>query len=405
MTAEKEFTIPKPFCIPAPTNNDNSELLTGLVLLEQQDAVLQRSKGFLDELFIEEKDNGWEGKNQQSIRKIGGNRFEIFVECTAKRSAALERVLGKMLGFGEQERISWTPDKYQNNSIQIHKEKIVRYCKEQATRGSMGPKKDWDFDNFAILVHHTRVPQQAPHIDIISQNMMMGCMVSEACPVTKFWDTEPEINDVEGLEKLWGDIPHDLKTLFLEESPEMIDIRTLIQDFGNVLYRPSNMKVRLPQVHDGEESVGEVEEKLKRGTIVISGARTVHAGPAWGGYRAILFFTAAPKHLPEDERYDPNIQESGVTLLSEIIMRTWKRTNKEGRMFMLKKLCELVDEYKMKKIYFQKHFHKKFEAEYRDFLKNIEMTTWPQKKLKRSKEEYLDWFATTWQGVVYPANE
>jgi hypothetical protein len=224
-------------------------------------------------------------------------------------------------------------------------------------------------------------------------------LVSDESPGTTFYKPQTEIEDVEGLAKLWGDMTDDLKEMFAHSVSDKMDyVRSKIKDFGNILHYPRDLKRATPEVQcaDGPvvHNMKTKEGLLPRGTVVVSGARTVHAGPECHGYRAIIFFSASPPAMSDEEKYHTDTQFSGPALLMDMIIVLWEVLTVPQRIYLLHKVCDYVEAYRGVKNNSHAHFCEKAYPTYRQFLETVESKEW-QSRGKEYKDSYIETFART----------
>jgi hypothetical protein len=408
-TQVRSLEICKPFIIlPNAGGEKGQEVKVGLELIQMIDHELKRSKKFLEALYEEEKSKRLNNTHGESIREIDGNRYELFVDCSRRKSTAFEKILYKVIG-GKGNKLeketNWDPTPLQVASIAGIKLLVVQYCKNQSTRADKGPRNNWRYDNFAILVSYGKVKAQAPHIDIVGNTLQFGCMVSHNCPATQFFETATEITDVEGVINQWKDVPEELKQHWRESTSEGIEkMREQLEGFVSLLIRPKEMLEKRAEVantvHSGgqgdaqvatsDQVVGSGEDQpcrkaakaarkkqlIPSGAVVVSGARTIHAGPKCEHYRSLIFFTATPPESSKSETYDPDLQLSGTTLIGNMIIASWDGLSFPSRLYLLKKFEEYVLAYQSIKTNTHTHFEEKDWPQLHNFIKTLESKEW-----------------------------
>ena len=83
-------------------------------------------------------------------------------------------------------------------------------------------------------------------------------------------------------------------------------------------------------------SRGTVEQqRLRTGSLLRLPESVVHAGPAWDGFRAVLFFTASPTATAP---YDPDVQYSASLLLCFLLVQLWADLSWDDRRRLLRHL-------------------------------------------------------------------
>jgi len=215
----------------------------------------------------------WCSDGLPGVRKIQGQRYEIFVQVKKYASNnhatpnAFDKIVREMLTTND---LLTTTTSLTANDV---RRTLIQYAKEQAEHVPFISKQSYIFDNFSMLISYDKCQSQYPHIDLQKPNVQCALVVSDGSPPTRVF-TCSSIQTVEDLQKhAWKKIPITLQDA-IQNSPGATD---LLQKFGDCLHPlPTEFPPASP---------------LERGTLMgLEGSR-LHAGPACETYRCILFFS------------------------------------------------------------------------------------------------------------------
>jgi hypothetical protein len=138
--------------------------------------------------------------------------------------------------------------------------------------------KDYTFSSFSLISADGIMSGQRPHVDVMWPNYQFSLMVSDKTPGTTVYECkiEPGINNIDAFlewlkppENSW--IGNVLTTKFANHCKRLTD-------YGTVLDTNNLRAVRFPVL------------KLSRDDLLSIPGLVVHGGPAYTGFRAILFF-------------------------------------------------------------------------------------------------------------------
>ena len=165
------------------------------------------------------------------------------------------------------------------------------------------------------MVSFGRVEAQQPHIDVLHPNVQFSLCLTDNTPATIAYtpqSTLPRIQTAEDLQGLSDEFPG-----ILNNDPLIPD---LLSEYGVVF-------------SVNPRSRGTVEtQRLRTGSLL---RLPVHAGPAWDGFRAVLFFTASPTARAP---YDLDVQYSASFLLCFLLVQLWADLSWDDRRRLLRHL-------------------------------------------------------------------
>ena len=281
--------------------------------------------------FVQENKDGTEA---QSVRKIQGDRFEIFLDAPGKGSKAfdtifgaeLNHVLGTVLGGEDPKDI------------------LLAYARERAQMDKR-VGEGYEYQNFSMILSKKGARAQAPHIDLVRPNYQFALYLTGECRSTLFVPdgTIPQVRTVEELQNLWETMQGWMtKKGYANVPPNIIEVFRrsagvcqLLESFGDTLNPENVLKSNMRS-----------EMVVHKGTVSCLPGTVVHAGPASHGPRAVLFFSGCPVNEDESQIYQADSQYNGVTLLGHLISIAWKKNNieKADRVFLLNMWAKYIQE-------------------------------------------------------------
>jgi len=289
--------------------------------LQQIDAYIRSAQGkrHIDQML----DNGVEG-----IRFIQKKRIEVFVQAEGKSSVAMDQILQAALPRDPQE------DPNDSDPEQV-RAMIVQYVEQQADS-----QQDYILGNFSLIINLNKVEAQYPHVDLWHPNIQYGLALTDHCPATMVFATEPSITTARDFQTVaCPDLPEELVALLDEKC------HGLFQNFGNVLH-PKPIRIQNEQSDDTHDC------SLRTGDVTILKGGRVHAGPAWNQPRVILFASGCPKTNKSDhddndksraiEPYDPDVQYTRAQLMATILSTVFADLEQGHRVFLLTELAMMM---------------------------------------------------------------
>lgn len=269
--------------------------------------------------------------NDESIRKIQSNRYEIFVQDASNKGS---RYFDKMIQGERKRNGSDLATVFQNDDM---KERLIQYATKQARRDPRIRTKRMDFQNFSLICSFGKAAAQHAHVDMLQPNYQFLLCLTDQSPATYFYDLEQSdtIRTVQDLRELWEtkneeEFPRNLATL-IEKSD---DASMLLAKFGSVLHPHAFFQRK-------ERRYGNVPV----GTVLSLPGGVVHAGPQTEAFRAVLFFTAAPADR-QRVKYNPDAQFNNVVLTGLLIVVLWRTVgvSKSDRLYLLRRLATYIQE-------------------------------------------------------------
>jgi hypothetical protein len=170
----------------------------------------------------------------------------------------------------------------------------------------------------SLLVTFGRVEMQMIHIDMLFPNYQGVLLLTEG-PGTHVFPAHQKrgLAEEDGVSveqyadwlwsELWG---YAGKEAFVSAINRCPDLAELVKEYGV-------LGVPLADLKDSEVKVSPGEQRSLKGYFGFPGSWP-HCGPACEGFRAVMFSSYCPKSESE-KAYDPNIQYSPFTLLSEVL--------------------------------------------------------------------------------------
>jgi hypothetical protein len=192
--------------------------------------------------------------------------------------------------------------------------------------------KDYTFSSFSLISAVGKMSGQRPHVDVMWPNYQFSLMVSDKTPGTIVYECEiqPGINNVDSFlewlkppENSW--IGNVLTTQFADHCKKLTD-------YGTVLDTNNLQAVRFPVL------------KLSRGDLLSIPGSVVHGGPAYTGFRAILFFIGHPEGN-DGLLYNSDFQYSAGTILMDITYDLWRHITPDDQICLLTRLYQMAQEY------------------------------------------------------------
>jgi hypothetical protein len=105
-----------------------------------------------------------------------------------------------------------------------------------------------------------------------------------------------------------------------------------VTDYGTILDTNNLWAVQFPVL------------KLRRGDLLSIPGSVVHGGPAYTGFRAILFFIGHPEGK-DGLLYNSDLQYSAGTILIDITYDLWEHITPDDRFCLLTRLFQMAQEY------------------------------------------------------------
>ena len=271
-------------------------------------------------------------------RIIAGNRFQFFIKTDEKKSACFLNVIKEAHQWhrnikvddmedsspGTKQPHSWYSNRLLNDiEASCVSEEIVNYAIRQA-KTIPALYTGFDMGNFAYIVSIGQVAKQDVHIDLGNEkHHQLSVLCSKDCSMTSEYMAEGRsLQPGENLSAVWDDITPELAEML----SETVNVQPLLDKYGHLL------------CHTGElvQANSAKDVDLPIGTLLCLPGAVPHCGPAVDGtetsVRAILFFTATPE---EDDEYDPEIQYSRSSLISDIMRNSWTKMDQKEREYML----------------------------------------------------------------------
>lgn len=266
----------------------------------------------------------------ESVRRIQGNRLEVFLDDPKKGSRAFDRA---MLASADA-------------TLQGAKDVLISYAKAQARRD---PRigSNYEFQNFTLIISDGHVSAQDPHIDTRRPNAQFGLVLTDDAPGTLFHDAAGEdegLRSVDDLIRLWSDQVgdsedgEDIPRALSDEIRGNAEIQQLMESYGAVLAPRDSFRMREPTLGN--------DPRLDSGTLCSLPGSVVHAGPESAApHRAVLFFSAQP--LGDGTAYDPDTQFVGPILVATFIEILWTRpgVEYEERLFLLRRMLHHLEDH------------------------------------------------------------
>ena len=243
---------------------DTQSQSQAVTLLKRLDSLLSRSKELVQAAS--------QDSNDESIREIQGNRYEIFVAASEKSSVFFDSLCEKLVD----------PDSSCGHSVATMRSLLLGYCTEVSRRDERA--NNLQLGNFSIIVNYDPVEDQQPHIDLLAPNHQFGCLLTDNTTGTKAYrpcGSDAYITSASDLQRVFPEIVSDG---IVEAITQHRPTSQLLQGFGNVL-SPSLQEIC-------------AEPKLPTGTVLSLPGSVVHAGPASPSFRAILFFSGWVRYSP-----------------------------------------------------------------------------------------------------------
>jgi hypothetical protein len=147
-------------------------------------------------------------------------------------------------------------------------------------------------------------------------------------------ETTQHIRTVEALVEQWQTLSADIMPRALIQAFQQGDTsKMLLHHFGDVLHPDRQMLAQM-----------KCKDNNSTGTILSLPGSVIHAGPAYGDFRAIMFFSAWPQSN-ETAPYDPDVQYTAVLLTGHFVNCLWRREGIEypARLFLLQLLAQYVE--------------------------------------------------------------
>jgi hypothetical protein len=210
-------------------------------------------------------------------------------------------------------------------------EPIIDFAIQTALQDLQIPK-DYTFSSFLLISADGIMSGQRPHVDVMWPNYQFSLMVSDKTPGTTVNECkiEPGINNVDSFlewlkppENSW--IGNALTTKFADHCKKLTD-------YGTVLDTNNLRAVQFPVL------------KLNRGDLLSIPGLVVHGGPAYTGFRAILFFIGHPEGKA-GLLYNSDLQYSAGTVLMDITYDLWEHITPDDRFCLLTRLFQMAQEY------------------------------------------------------------
>ena len=307
-----------------------------------------------------------------SIRRIQGNRIEIFVEAGNKCTACFDQVLGKRLPPNAKSR-------------------ILEYARHQASQDPRQQQRDssYEYGNFSIICNFGRCEAQAPHIDLVQPNFQFGLILSNGSPGTLFYEAENHIQTVEALAQRW-------KNMAQRQPVEYNNITGKEANRGNApsklieaLEKDEGAKLLLSWFGDVLDDEKYVLSKMKGMTNLPTGSLlslpggVIHAGPRCPEFRAVIFFSGW-KRGSDIAAYDPDVQYTGTMLAGHLTSILWKRPDvgDPERLYLLQRLTQYIEGSTVSSL--KGHFG---PGQLSNFVDTIETKRYLQ--MNMTKEEFL----------------
>jgi hypothetical protein len=280
-----------------------------------------------------ENDNDEEDKEEEESeediygqRKILQRRLEIFLKNKKQTdwSPAAKALVDHLRGgniVGAQ--IPTSPGEFW--------EPIIDLAIQTALQDLRIPK-DYTFSSFLLISADGIMSGQRPHVDVMWPNYQFYLMVSDKTPGTTVYECkiEPGINNVDSFLE-WLKPPKNswignvLTTKFVDHCKKLTD-------YGTVLDTNNLQAVRFPVL------------KLSRGDLLSIPGSVVHGGPAFTGFRAILYFIGHAEGK-NGILYNSDLQYLAGAILMDISYDLWKHITPNNRFCLLTRLFQMAQEY------------------------------------------------------------
>jgi hypothetical protein len=274
----------------------------------------------LKEVLVQLAEKGDVPPRFYGIRKLNGNRCEIFMQTGLNNGmAAISYIVAELLRqLEKQAEINYTSD-IQNVIISM-----IRHANFHASK-IMDNHSGFIYENHTIIVTFDSAEEQDAHVDLDDPTTyQFGYVMSPNVRLTQHYTSQNEavfLQPNQPLKSIWDDIPDGLNELLCHDD----EIRDLLNKYGKVLSRPLCCKD------------GPYDTLVPMGTITSLPGGEVHGGPKSDEARALLFFTGREK---TGHKYDSEVQYCCTSLMSDVIMHSWLKLNKVQKSWMLMKWWE-----------------------------------------------------------------
>jgi hypothetical protein len=312
-----------------------------LFLLKQLAAFVKgKRKTIVDDEFfgVLEQDSS----ECSGIRSINGGRIEIFLNDKKRSHGCIESIIERML-----RELSGQDDIEEGNKVVFEvgdydkvrtRRCLVEYCDKLAMKDPRISKaeKPYCFQNHAIILSYGQAIAQDIHIDLNSSKLFQfGVVMTEDSEPT--WEykasVEPILKKGVCLRKIWDKFPKRLSD-YLRANPE---VNKIMNTFGCLFSEPKQVGINGGFVNlDSDEAVA-LGESFPVGTVFSMPGKVPHGGPLTNDFRAVLFFTGAPKGKTP---YNSNEQYNRTMLLFDMFYLTWVDMTTGFRVLMLEKWYE-----------------------------------------------------------------
>jgi len=300
----------KVFMPPAKTDN-----VVALVIIENLNKIFLMEKKPICTCLTALANQDFNGDNF-GVRRINGNRFELFVEAQGKGTAAFDWIINNYM-----KDVMLSPDDMDDSfsySASI-RSKLVEFANERARKDErIGV--GYEFHNHALILSYGNVSEQDIHIDLHDKDhYQFGLICCNDVPGTcEYRPVNPVLVKGDSLKKIWNDMPDGLANKINSD----FQSKELLNGYGCLLSD-------CPKINTTTGS-----NKFPIGTLLSLPGGVPHAGPASNGFRSVLFFTGTQ---PDECPYNPDVQHCKTTLVSELLRNTWTGLNQEEREYLLNK--------------------------------------------------------------------
>lgn len=257
--------------------------------------------------------------NDESIRYISNERYEIFVQDEKKPSTLFDSILQDLIkdtdGADEYETYRF------QNTLPFWRNCVLESAVEGAQKAliSGNDERIYAFGNFSIIVTYSKAQAQIPHIDVWYPSHQFNMCMSQGSKSTIMYIPKEQIRDIS-----------EIKTRVLPLMPDRIVqacnkdslVCDLLAKFGSLLHS-SFYRYESKDLNE----VGVVE--------MIPG-NMIHGGPATvKDYRASLFFSGWPQDSCVTDLYDCETQYSAPTLMVEIAHQIGHELDRDSYSYLL----------------------------------------------------------------------
>ena len=312
-----------------------------LYLLSQLSAFLGKNgEEILSGLYGEIKNNT---SDKLGIRLINGGRVEIFMNDIKRPPACIHAVLKRMLidDFARPtsplpicdiavERSIPAPE-ICNDTIEKVIKCLVAYCNHLAYLDGRIAIADppYVFQNHAIIASYGEVPAQDIHIDLdLPGQYQFGVLLSANSPPTLEYRARKDVlGETTSLKTIWPDISIELDKKLRANKDTQHDLNC----YGCLLSEPGLVKRK--------KGAGRIPKKdqFPIGSLISLPGRVAHGGPSSKTFRAVIFFTGAPRGAAV---YDSDKQANRTMLVGNMLVLSWLDMDQEERVYLLKKWYE-----------------------------------------------------------------